>query len=363
MVANPGYLSQTMGLAQGFAHYDQRSAVPFLRWIEPPFTMARAIRNVLTKIADPRHFDQITRTAGEINASVYEQLTAFNKGKRPFFLFINYMDAHWPYIPPPPFDQKYPGLDKTFTLGQFFALQRDVLHRNRKLTEGQHRHLISQYDGGIAYLDMELGRLFDRLKESRLWDNTLIVVTSDHGEAFGDRDLMEHGVSVYQDQVYVPLLMKFPCDCGECNSSKGSTRTEPVSSVDLLPTVLDVVSIKVPTQSDGVSLARPIAERAIYSESYPRRDLTKSNRFRRVERAVMMDHWKLVSSTAGKCELYDLDADPVETRNVCGIEESLARVLMRNVRSWTNRRFRDHQTSKKLDPATLERLRSLGYVQ
>jgi hypothetical protein len=77
----------------------------------------------------------------------------------------------------------------------------------------------------------------------------------------------------------------------------------------------------------------------------------------------MMDHWKLVSSTAGKCELYDLDADPTETQNLCRSEERLAGVLMQDIHSWRRRKSADYQISKKPDSATLQRLRSLGYVQ
>src|SRR5205823_715239 len=120
-------------------------------------------------------------------------------------------DAHTPYIPPRPFDARFPGKDPRFTYQQYLDLQKEVLAGRRTLTRNERENLVSQYDGGLAYIDDRLRTLVSALKDRRIYDNTLIMITGDHGEAFGEKGLMEHAVaSVYQNQVHVPLIIKYP---------------------------------------------------------------------------------------------------------------------------------------------------------
>ena len=120
------------------------------------------------------------------------------------------MHAHDPYVPPPPFDSLYPGKHEAFTLIRYQAMLEDVLRLSSKVTDIEYDHMVSQYDGGIAFIDFHLGKLIERLKSLGLYENSLIIITSDHGEVFGERGLLGHGVSVYEDLVYVPLIIKYP---------------------------------------------------------------------------------------------------------------------------------------------------------
>ena len=365
VVANPGFLSPGFGLAQGFHYYDHRSAVPFLSYRNREHATVRQLASMLlTHFSTPWEFDQICRRAGDINDEVYRQLSRLKESRKPFFLFINYMDAHWPYIPPAPFHKRFPGIDESFTLRRYFKLLDRVLAEKATVSQAERRHLLSQYDGAIAYIDFEIDRLLSRLRAMNLYEDTLIVITSDHGEAFGRRNLMEHGVSTYQDQVYVPLIIKFPQGRAETRWH-GTTREEPVGGIDLMPSILDTVGVDVPKGLDGRSLLRPevASDRLVYSESYPRGSLKKYPRFRRIERSAVSGRWKLISSTSGKCELYDLRADPREERNVCQKETLVSAALQRGLTDWLRTAGSVERNTAPLDRQTLETLRSLGYVQ
>jgi arylsulfatase A-like enzyme len=365
VVANPGFLSDGFGLAQGFVYYDQRVPTPFLGRTNREYSFRSIIRKMLLHFSVPRNYDQITRRAGEINESAFKQLDRLRQGNRPFFLFLNYMDAHWPYIPPEPFHVRYPGIDESFGLEEYFTLLNNVVHKGVRVTDPQRKHLLSQYDGAITYLDSELGKLFTKLREMHLLDNTLIVITADHGEAFGARNLMEHGVSVYQDQVHVPWLIRYPGGSGsDRNASRGLTVKDPISSVDLLPTVLEFAGMPPMKNLDGISLLHSSGtNRFIYCESYPRGSLLTEERFRRTERAVVHGRWKLITSTVGKHELYDLTSDAAESQSLYSQQEGLYRQMLQNLKRWVQKGEIAAKAGERPDRQTMEMLKSLGYVQ
>jgi glucan phosphoethanolaminetransferase (alkaline phosphatase superfamily) len=163
VAANLGYLGTAFGLQRGFQYYDNRRPVPFLGVVQGYF-IRRGIRDFMTRFAASSDFDRRTRRAEELNEETFKLLDQVKSNDRPFFLFINYMDAHWPYLPPPPYDTLYPGKDENFTLEHYFELMEKVLKQERKIRVEEHRHLISQYDGGIAYLDFHIGHLIDQLR-------------------------------------------------------------------------------------------------------------------------------------------------------------------------------------------------------
>jgi arylsulfatase A-like enzyme len=147
------------------------------------------------------------------------------------------------------------------------------------------------------------------MKELGEWDRTLIVVFGDHGEAFGEHATMSHGVSVYQEQVHVPLWIKL------AERDEARVVDERVSLVDLLPTVLDALEIAPPEHVQGRSLLRPpsVEKRALFSENASLGQVALSNpRFAAPQRAVFFGRWKLVQRADGEFELYDLATDPEE---------------------------------------------------
>jgi arylsulfatase A-like enzyme len=316
----------------------------------------------MTRFAAPSDFDRRTRRADEVNKETFNLLSEAKEDDRPFFLFINYMDAHWPYLPPPPYDTLFPGKDESFTLAHYFELMEKVLKQQRKIRPEEYRHLISQYDGGIAYLDSQIGNLIVELKKLGLYDNTLIIITSDHGEAFGERDLIEHGISVYQDLVHIPLIIRYP------NARHKMVVQDAVSVVDILPTVMEVLGEEIPTGYPGRSLTKiaPGKRPIVISEEFPKGVAVNwHQRFNKTSRAVYSGTFKYISSTSGERELYDLSQDPNETNNLCNENDDLALELETMLENWLASVKDEYKstTTTKLDPETYDRLKSLGYIR
>ncbi|MFQ5745775.1 MAG: sulfatase-like hydrolase/transferase [Gemmatimonadota bacterium] len=231
-VANTGYAGWESGLQRGFAHFEDypitigqvASSSPLGRWLTRNGVLRRLVRtdeNVARKGArqvGEEFLDWLPREDG-----------------RPFFAFLNYFDAHGPYMPPEPFRSEFAGPDGP--RGGMSPLHRwnghpdgpppppDVIEKERRA-----------YAGAIAYLDSELGRLFERLDEEGHLDHTLVVIASDHGEEFGEHGVFDHGNSLYLPGLRVPLLLVFPGRVPE-----GARVRTPVSLTDLPATILSLL--------------------------------------------------------------------------------------------------------------------------
>lgn len=358
VVSNYAFLGHDFGLDQGFQYYDAREPVPFLTGVPASYTLRKPVRDWLEKQVPHQIRDVRYRNAAQINEAVFSLLDDLHR-QGTFFLFVNYMDAHWPYMPPEPFDRLYPGKDAKFSTDQFNSLRSAVVAGERLPTPGERDHLVSQYDGSIAYLDVQLKRLFDRLRQDGLYDNSLIIITSDHGEAFGEKGMFEHGVSVDENQVWVPLLIKYP----RMKEAQQERRT--VSLVDLMPTVLDVLDFEDPAHVQGVSLRKQNLHetRHVMAESFPYEEYRNLYpKFRRVERAVYSDPLKMIVATNGKREMYDIVEDPAEQRNLVKTIQQSGE-LEAHLHKWLSTVEKATRRTNKLDRDTLQRLRSLGYVQ
>ena len=362
VVSNFAYLSREFGLQQGFHYYDDRVFSHFFLGGHA-FYLRELVRQVLTHFSSPEVFDKRFRNAETINASAFDLIGSAREAEAPFFLFLNYMDAHWPYLPPAPFDTRYPGKLDGYTTKRYDVLKERLMSLVGKMPKQDRDHLVSQYDGAIAYLDAQLGLLIEYLKNQDLYDDTLIIVTSDHGETFGERNLLEHAVSVYQDQVRVPLVVKAP------NSHEPAEINVVVSGVDIMPTVLDFVGVSSPAHLDGRSLLDRDATkevRFIVSESFGNPFFIDWHpRFDRTERAIYSDSFKYIRSTSGKQELYDLEANPMEQANRVDGELADAGELDMRLDAWLEaKRGRENtSTPETLSDETLRQLRSLGYVR
>jgi arylsulfatase A-like enzyme len=214
------------------------------------------------------------------------------------------------------------------------------------------------YDGEIAYLDQNLGEFFDTLKRYDLYDNTLIIFTADHGEEFYEHGGWDHGETLYQEMVHVPLIIKYPT-----GAFAGMVDEDPARSLDIAPTVLDVLDIDPPPTMQGFSLhpdSRARQPATIFSE-----EDYEGN----VLQAIRMGNHKLILANEDNprglalVEFYDLAADPGEQTNLSAshpeVVERLRRELDRTL-AYALAHAVAGQTGE-LDPATRERLQQLGY--
>jgi len=359
IVANAGYLSTSMGFSQGFELFDSRLPERVAAPSRSPY-LRRRVHELLDRFVSTADFEPTTRRAQEIN---HEAETFLNQVDGPFFLFLNYMDAHNPYAPPSPFDRQYPCSYPTIERAERArAAMEPVLTGKRDLLPEERTCIASGYDGAITYLDSQIRELIGSLRKRGLYENTLLMITSDHGEALGTRNQLGHGgVSVYQNEVNIPLLVKYPGVNPEARVNAEA------SQVDLLPTVLEAASIAEPAGLQGISLRKieKDTSRFIVSVSYPEPWLSALNRqYARVEMAVIRGDEKLIESSLGKRELFDLSRDINEEHNLYKENDPGVLALSRMLQDWM--RTVPPAASEKhgsIDSSTVERLKSLGYAQ
>jgi arylsulfatase A-like enzyme len=186
------------------------------------------------------------------------------------------------------------------------------------------------------------------------------VITADHGEAFGEHDCMQHANgSVYQDQVHVPLVIKYP---GQHEARRSDALA---SHVDLMPTIFDVAGIPVPATVQGQSLrlhARGDSD-AVFTEARAMGRQQEIPRFRGVRRAIFSGSSKFISWTNGPAELYNLAADSAELHNQIPASDPGAAALAGRMAQWIASIPKNAEQTRKLDKRSVERLKSLGYVQ
>jgi choline-sulfatase len=251
---------------------------------------------------------------------------------QPFFLWLHLYDPHSPYDPPEPFRSRYKE---------------------------------QPYDGEIAYVDSQLSRVFDWLKRSpsHLFDDTVIVFLSDHGESLGEHGEKEHGFFVYNATVHVPLILKAARD------SRFSLRrvATPVETIQVAPTVLELAGIQDPIQKqfEAGSLSALIkgsndaaAQAAAYSETY----YTSSSFGWSPLRTIQTARYQYVEAPTP--ELYDLQSDPEEKVNLFRKNPGEA-TRLRTQLNQLIARYRPSATEQRgsgPDQEALEKLRSLGYV-
>lgn len=292
VVCNLAFMDPHYGVAQGFDHYDQKRTKwqgvnrRALRWID-------------------------------------------EQGDKPFFLFLNYMDTHGPVNRTP-----RPDFPDASAYGD--ALERVsplVLDPEAEVPPDLLQACRDQYDLSIANLDEGLGQLFDALREKGLFEGATILITSDHGEFLGEKQLIAHSKDVYQGVLHVPLLVKAP---GQQDALKDERWIGHVHMAGLL---LEHVEL---ADREGVLAALVHHRRGLeplLSENYYTRhkDLKApwGDRFRRVRRTLVEGPWKYIESSDGQHELYDLDADPLEETSLVDaaparfaeLRAALARVL------------------------------------
>jgi arylsulfatase A-like enzyme len=359
VVANHGYLSPWTGLLRGFAVADWTRPV-ILSGAKDEFYLRESVRRVLRAVSLPNGFDRVSTIAPDVNRAA-ERLLERMSPDAPFFLFLNYMDAH-DYLPASPFDTYFPGKQSKFDNHREPARWLDdVNFRERPLPPEARAHLISQYDGGIAAEDSGLGELLAWLGRRNALDNTLVIVMSDHGEGFGEHSLLGHSFgSVYQTQIAIPLIVKYP------HQNEGRRSNRLVSEVDVAPTIFDLVGIARPKDLPGKNLMEPESgSEVVYARArYAKVSFTVAvPRFQGIRRTILSSSLKLITWTLGPPELYDLASDPGEEHNLYQPGDPRAEALLHSLANWEAGAPRSAVAPSALDRSTLERLRTLGYVQ
>jgi arylsulfatase A-like enzyme len=280
-----------------------------------------------------------------------------------FFLYIHYFDPHWDYAPPSPYDRHFTDPDYSGRARGTFAYLRRFIDQDRLVSPADLRHINDLYDGEIRWTDHEIGRLFERLKELDLWDDTLLAVTSDHGEEFQEHNSFHHIRTLYEEVLHVPLIIKLP---GGRPRGWRETVTERVPLVDLATTLLHASRVHVPDTFEGRTLIplmkAPGPERPVFART-----------LRHTEGKITLieSGYKLIRSQVpegARLELYDLSADPGEKTSIEGTESERAVRLEEQLDAWLQRMLESRSglggsgLPVVLTPEQREHLRALGYL-
>ena len=283
--------------------------------------------------------------------------------KRPFFLFLNYMDAHAPYNTTSP-RGFIEGAVPDFSLEDHRATEALVVGSDDPIPQERIQVVIDQYDLGIASADEGVGALFAALSEMGLFDDTLIVVTSDHGEFLGEHRLLGHAKDVYEGTMWVPLLIKEPAQ------RTGRVDSRSISLVHVARLVLATVGLE-HLAPDGAFPHR-WPERASFAENRYSLwvDMAQpwGSRFDRIREVLYRDEFKYIHSSDGRHELYDLARDPSEASNLLDASPELGpawidRIAVARPAADPDRSRADPTEMKPLSQEELEQLRALGYVE
>jgi len=343
-----------------------------------------------------RGFEKVLDTASDTEVRTQVCLKALHSlAKDRFFIWLYYWDPHIPYRPPDRFlrlfepesvwsttdprPQTVPGAkvdprlrDQAGRLrGELVVMGKINFEGDIVPSEEDRQHLANLYDAEIALVDNEIGKLIEQLKDLKLWDQTLILITADHGEAFGEHGKYYHGLNLYEEVVRVPLVIK-PAPA----LSQSRTIACAVRNVDIMPTILDYCAASAPNQLDGASLRSWIEGKACqdlptYLETYYRKRGAQDHLL------VGYRHWNhkliydLFSETAA---LYDLEQDPEEQTDLLQapedvspeasvLEGQLKQALLSDAGVSDLQQLAHMKLEEKMDGETEKRLRALGYVQ
>jgi arylsulfatase A-like enzyme len=298
--------------------------------------------------------------ARELNPEIFNWLD--KRGDAPFFLFVNYMDAHWPYNtePRPGFLDDLAERDSKKSV---LALREEVLPAKGPIPEELTQTCIDQYDLSIANVDDALGALLDKLREMGVYDNTVIVLLSDHGEYFGEHHLVLHSKDIYQEALWTPLAVK-----GTGPPREGSLNDEIISSIDIPHLILSELDPEIARLAMALFPAAP-GNHPVLAENYYTRmaDLIHEvwgHRFKRVRTAIFDPPFKFIHSSDGRHELYDLEEDPKEQDNLAARKPEVAERLLAEIEAYKASASVAAPTkaNSALSPEEIETLKSLGYL-
>ncbi|MBI2963906.1 MAG: sulfatase [Deltaproteobacteria bacterium] len=335
VAANYAWLSSESGFTEGFDYVDNRPrSLP--GW--EPFCGAYLRHQPIEALQNA--YARSSATTHPAHVVVRHGMDFLRVARHPFFLFLNFMDAHRYYASP---------------LGARAApeIQRRLREARWSATN------LEMYDRNIAFLDHQLGLFLRELEARGLFDDALIVITSDHGQKFGPSGPGWHGRDLSQDSIHVPLLVKMP------HQRSGETVVRVAQLADVAPTILEAVGLQAPEEFFGSSLAR--RSRAVIAESYgtlvPMNEIPSRAP---IEWAMFDGDWKLLRTAGGRDLLYNLTDDPLESDDLAARRPEVARQLGDRLAALVPRRSltdRAPGARPEVSSLTLEKLKSLGYAQ
>ncbi|HSZ01470.1 MAG TPA: sulfatase [Terriglobales bacterium] len=353
--ANNDFFCRRAGFARGFLHFeDYFYSVEDM--IYRTFWGRVFFHNYLAGLVG-RDELPARRTAANVNRSLLRWLD--RDPDKPFFAFVNFLDIHTPYVPERPYRYKFAGSDAQAQCPSPRLSLSMLLHRSNEfdylmgLSAECFQLQIDAYDGGISYVDDQIAALFAELARRGLDKNTLIVITSDHGESFREHGLVTHGTSLYRELVWVPLIYWWP---GHIPS--GMRIDRPISAASLPATIMDLLGDPDAKEFPVPSVAQlwnlpgsspdwpyPISELAqdVYvPKQYPA--------YQGWLKSITDPRWHLIVTQSGATELYNYPQDPGEIQNLAESAQGKAVVDAVETQLWSQVNAQNHNKTGLTHP-------------
>ena len=414
-----------VGLGTGFERGFQTFVEPrtYTRFLPKELHRKASTVSMLLELLvhDPKEFVK-TMVFGpdQYNTRTNEIIKGFIKSKqaskKPFFLFVNYFNCHAPYDPPRPFKERFCNdfseprlfimefvleriLGKTlerigngnldimklkYITGASSEARFSYMAKELQISEKEWEIAQSWYDGEIAYLDHCIGELVDFVHNEGLFDNTVLVITADHGENFGQHGLAGHHFRLYDSVLHVPLIMSCPSLI-----PKRKRLPEIVATIDILPTVMSLCNLSVKDEIQGKNLD-PFEERKIHdfvcaecgesvtewalsfglrgSRVRSGRQDSISSKVRSIDmgsKCIRNGEFKYILSADGREELYDMLDDPTEENNIINERPDETRYLRRQLEKTLDITYfgpKEISYDEKERTEIIDRLKALGYI-
>ncbi len=321
-------LDSQFGLARGFDSYDDKFSLE---------DSTMPVTDEWKEFELKGGFDQRAATTSDKAIKWLQE-----HSDKQFFLWVHYFDPHSPYVPPDEFAAK-------FTRNATSPLEQEI----------------AKYDAEVLYVDAQVERLLDALSRQRLNSSTLVVIMSDHGEGLGQHGYMYHGMFLYDEQTRIALMMRFPGVL-----PKGLRVDLPVQSVDVFPTVLDLLKVKYDGDLSGQSLANMMREPGKATEHpvfLERRHFDPASKFGKMvpksQFGIRRGHLKYIwAPEEGDEELYDLGRDPDELVDVTILHPDAVQEDRKLIEEWRRGESKEHH-QQRVDEETRKKLEALGYIQ
>ncbi len=325
---------------------------------------SRGFDNYFQLFLEPNFFPQRELTSDQLSLPVLKWLQENRSNS--FFLYLHLWQPHEPYGAPHPFtklyDPHYMGMIKDGSLKTL----KDVENRSLKITKRGMEHLKALYDEGLRFADYQLQKVVEKLRQLNIFDHTILVITSDHGEGFLQHGRMLHSSTVYEELIQIPLIIKLPSKLKPLNH----TVTSLVESIDLMPTMLELLEIPYGAESlDGKSMA-PI----IFSSESFHKDFIFSRSAGEYPLICIRDkRYKYIlhfynyqkNRDFSQDELYDLSEDSAEKKNLTNERPRVAARLRNHLLKWIEEKSKIQYKPEKsqVEEKIKNQLRTLGYLE
>ncbi len=354
------WLSQATGVIRGFQEFDN------LHFSKSKLILKRMLQYPIIGGKDCWGY--------ETNRKAKKWLKQNDSGN-PFFMYLHYNELHLPYNIPEKILKNF--LPEDVTVAKALKINQDAKKYYAgiaKMSAEDFKIHKALYDAGLKYTDDLIGQLIDFLRKQDILDNTILVITSDHGESLGEHGHFDHYYVLYESLLHVPLMVRyFPVF--------GSGKSDAlVQTIDLYPTLLQLAGVPIEKYEHHAALTLPpvgknkgreyaYAERFQdlkgLKESFKNHDLSHLEKYEQERLTVIRgERYKLIYSMQGRHELFDLHNDPREEENILLKEPGIAEIMMDKLKEWQSS-FPLKQTEGEeayFDKEAVERLKALGYL-